>query len=102
MFILLSVGCVYGNTVARVNLNHYTLLISYLPTHTICPRSSDPFYLGKLQTSSFFSGPAPKRGVGGEGVKGLASKKKYPFLKVEKKSRNFFVATKLEGGGMRP
>ena len=46
--------------------------------------------LGKPQKNGFFSGP---------GGKGLATKKKDRFLKLNKKSGNFFVASKLEGGG---
>ena len=40
----------------------------------------------------------PLRGGG----KGLATKKKYLFLKLEKKCQYFWVATKLEGGGVMP
>ena len=37
--------------------------------------------------------------MGGGGGKGLVTKKKYLFLKLEKKNQKNFVATKLKGGG---
>ena len=47
-----------------------------------------------------FFGPATKKG-GGWAFKGLSTKKKDLFLKLEKKkSKKNVVATKLEGGGV--
>ena len=51
---------------------------------------------GNKQKMYFFSGPATKRGEGG---KGLATKKKYLFLKLDKKIPTNVVATKFEGAG---
>ena len=51
--------------------------------------------LGKPQ-KSFFLVARPPGGWGGG--KGLATKKKELFLKLEKNNPKFLVATKLEGG----